>query len=124
MKKPTENLKKKIYLELYDITFELCLTDDVAGAAKKEFQVPESALKDLYADGLTLANRRNVVVIFKRSNLSYNLVAHEVFHATHCALQLCSAKFNEDDHEPFAYMNGWLHQWVYSVLKKHGVTVR
>lgn len=57
-----------------------------------------------------------VGLFFDRKFLCHELLAHEVFHATHRILQHQGTVFTPDNHEPFALLHGWLAAHTYRTL--------
>jgi hypothetical protein len=61
-----------------------------------------------------------VALFFTREYLCHELIAHEVFHATHRILQRQGVVFTPDNSEPFALLNGWLSAHVYREIGRMG----
>jgi hypothetical protein len=63
-------------------------------------------------------------VVLSEEGCAHDVVAHEVFHATHALMASTGDKFGAKHHEPYAYLCGWLTAWVYGELRKRRVRVK
>lgn len=50
---------------------------------------------------------------FKKDAAGIGTLTHEVFHATEFVLRKCGFVLNENSHEAYAYLNGYLMQEIY-----------
>lgn len=55
--------------------------------------------------------------------LDHNLIAHEVLHMTHRTLEYCGHEISSRNHEPHAFVCGYITQVVYQSLKKWRIPV-
>lgn len=58
-----------------------------------------------------------------RNKINHNLIAHEVFHATHRIMEHCSVVIGKKHHEAPALLNGYLAELVYQDLKRWKIKV-
>jgi hypothetical protein len=65
-----------------------------------------------------------VSLMLRRETLTHNMIAHEIFHATHHIMEHIEHHLTAADHEPHAYLCGYLTKLVYACLKKHRVLIR
>lgn len=66
-------------------------------------------------------------IIFTHEHYNLNACAHECFHMTHRIMDGIDTKFNLHDHEPFAWLNGYLVDTIYIIgndLKKKLSTLK
>lgn len=68
-------------------------------------------------------NGDEFALYFPLKKLRHSDVAHEIFHCTHRVWERCGDKFQVNHSEPYAFLNGFLHDWVYAQLKKHKIKV-
>lgn len=74
--------------------------------------------------GLCAYHGFRVGLFFEREELCHDLIAHEVFHATHRILERSGVAFGLHNHEPFAHVCGWLTGLVYGELARMGERVK
>jgi hypothetical protein len=75
--------------------------------------------------GLTwYGSGKDMAVLFNIEDLSHNLIAHEIFHATHRIFDFISHKFHIKGTEPFAYLNGHITDLVYKDIKKWKIEIK
>lgn len=74
-------------------------------------------------EGLTVSKDGDVAVILGIDRMSLNTLVHEVFHATHAIMERCEP-LDRGHHEPYAYLCGWLADWVASEVRRHGIRIR
>lgn len=58
-------------------------------------------------------------VVLQKDNISHNVIAHELFHL---AKMMCT-DINIEDEESQAWLNGYVTECVYKILKKKNITV-
>lgn len=80
--------------------------------------------KDGWLDGFYSQRLTWFRVVFLKTALSHNLIAHELFHCTHRILQDTGDTFSSEHHEPYSYLNGWLTGWVHKQLTKAKLRVK
>lgn len=76
----------------------------------------EHPVNDNNWTGLCACHGFRIGLFFEREELCHDLIAHEVFHATHRVLERAGVAFGIHNHEPFAHLNGWLTGLVYRDL--------
>ena len=62
-------------------------------------------------------------LFFQRTAIDHQLIAHEVFHATHRMLEYCCHNLTPNAHEPHAYLCGFLTATVYRKLRHWHIPV-
>jgi hypothetical protein len=120
--------KSKVFvIEPYGMTFELVVTVDM-------LKLPGNRERNLVMDDswgqidcrgmMVYKDWWFVVMLNRNSGLTHEIIAHEIFHATHHMLSHCELKFRPKDHEAFAFTNGHLTKLVYAQLKKWKIRVK
>lgn len=109
-------LSVAVNIPIYDGTISLNLSEDVNRARLEESADFGEWHPIEGLDGLCASAIGRFGLFFDRRYLSCDTVAHEIFHATHRIMQSYGIRFDADNHEAFAYLNGWLTKWVYSQL--------
>lgn len=68
--------------------------------------------------GTTFNRGRTFAIVLERRELCHELIAHEVFHATHRIMEgIGMSRMHPTGHEPYAYLCGYLTQLMYQDLK-------
>lgn len=121
MKKPTKipELDERVsytLIPIHSIRFLLVVSNSVveSRAGRRNMFGPF----DQQCAGLCSYEGFRVAVFLERQNLCHELIAHEVFHASHRAMQYQGTVFGHDNHEPFALLHGWLTGHVYRELAR------
>lgn len=109
-------LRKKVYCHLYEVSIWLVVARDALKARigmMEEFDSydgPEfQAVCSWYGN--------NFGVFFPAADVRHRDIGHELHHCSQRILQRCGDRLSDDRPEPHAYLNGWLHAWVYKALK-------
>jgi len=114
-----------IKVPIYNTRFELVATDDMIKSQKKE---PRFSFlgkqKPTDAHGLAMYCDWNFCVILDSRCVNHNVIAHEIFHATHRILDYCGLKFKVGNQEAFAHLNGYLSDFTYHQLKKWKIKIK
>lgn len=120
-------LHRKVTIPIYDCDFHLVVARDVVKAAKEMTKMFPNQVDD--TDGFVAAAFRNAstntfgAFFSTGRSLCHDIIAHELFHITMRVMRHIDDRFHIDNSEPYAYLNGWLHDWVYKQLKKGKVRV-
>jgi len=110
---------------IYNTTLELVLTDDMIKSQKKQPRAKRLGNQTpVDAAGLCIYKAWYYCLMFDRRYLDHNLIAHECFHATHRIADYCGLPFRISKHEEFAYLNGFLQNFVYNQLKQWNIRVK
>lgn len=62
-------------------------------------------------------------LFFRSDRMRHSIIAHEILHSTHRIMEYIECPLTSSTGEPFAYLNAWIHNWVYSQFKKAGIRV-
>lgn len=73
-----------------------------------------------YAGLHTWAGDQHFGLFYVRSEVSVELIAHEVFHASLRMSERCHFALGPDNHEPTAFLHGWLFNEVFTRLRAWG----
>ncbi len=110
---------------IYSVNLELVLTDDIVKSQKKSPRFERlGKQRPLGAAGLMLWAGYDFCIMLDRRYLNHNVIAHECFHATHRIATYVGLKMRAGAHEEFAYLNGFLNNFVYNQLKEWNVRVK
>jgi hypothetical protein len=103
-------------IPVHSVRFLLVVSNSVveSRASRRQMYGPY----DTPCCGLCAWEGFRVGVFLDRSHLCHELIAHEVFHASHRVLQYQGTVFATDNHEPFALLHGWLTGHVYRELSR------
>ena len=60
-------------------------------------------------------------LVFSRARpVTVNVITHEVFHAMMRFMHFLEEEFSLDHQEPFAYLCGWINEWVFEqIIAEH-----
>lgn len=116
----------RIYIPLYDSFFEVVVSTDIPKSITKPFRVKYLGEQDVEGEfcAIHCYHRACFSIFFTYENLTHNTIAHEIFHATMRIGERCGVMFNKDNHEPFAYLQGFLAETAYGLFKKHKIRVK
>jgi hypothetical protein len=115
--------KVRRYVPIYDREIYLAVADTTTEAAR--LVSPHFTVTEPFSEAaLTCWRDTSFGLLFSTGALSHDIVAHEVFHATHCIMESTNDKFDSGHHEPYAYLCGWLTAWVYREFNKRKVRIR
>lgn len=110
---------------IYNLSLELVVTDDIKKSQKKEPRFTRlGKQKPLSCAGICVYCQWNFCIIFDTRYLDHNLIAHEIFHVTHRMLDYCGKDFKVKNHEEFAYLHGFLSNFVYNQLKQWKIRIK
>ncbi len=103
----------------------LVVTDSVGlSRAKRERLLGKSDGLD-YSGLMSYDSKGKFFIFLRMDAVSHDIIAHEVFHATVRMLEHCCHAVHFDrDHEPHAYLCGFLTKLVYRDLKRWGVKIK
>jgi hypothetical protein len=78
-------------------------------------------LKNISSGGRTLRLENGNVVIYIPSNLKYsqymwNILTHEVFHATHLIMDSIGLNLTLESDEAFCYLNGYINEKIFEKI--------
>ena len=109
-------MKEKITIPIYSATLWVVVADNIKRERKKwDYMFGED---DGKWTALCCYTGNGDFGLFFRDNATIEDIAHEVFHCTHRVLDWASVKFDKDNHESAALLNGWLMGKVMEVVKK------
>jgi len=108
-------IKETFIVPIYDCQVDVFVTKHVETVAEKVNYNEDCS----GSEGLTLSYPLNpgiYCVIFKKRTLNPGVVAHEAYHLTAKIMQTCDIKYDIDNIEPFAYLNGYLVQELHKII--------
>ncbi len=112
--KTCDEVSTFIFIPIYDQSLELVVTKKLKWAERnrqKAFRInPGSGL------GAVIYRKWRFALILEKDKISHELIAHEVFHATHRIMEYLGDKFTRRNHEPYAYLLGYLTREIYIQL--------
>lgn len=125
-----EQMKKNILVKARtDVPLYAChLWCVVAHDARKALRDMDTVFTnqpDDYSPFTALAVRQDhkFGLFFHPDDITTAVVGHEIMHATHRIMDWIGCDLANDSSEPFAFLNGWIHGWVYTQLKKARIRV-
>lgn len=110
----------KTTVPLYKDTLYLIVAEDPVSKFKK---MQKSIFKELEIDSFHALScyYRDKHGIFLPLDVEFDTVIHECFHTTMHLLHYRNVSFDINNHEPFAYLHGWISNWVVGEMEKHGL---
>lgn len=112
-------LRRKLWIPIYDSWVHIGVYEKLEDATADLQRWLGPGIEELSGVAACVRNGQNVfALVFRRSHLDANTLAHEVFHLTARILEHWSVRFDPGNHEAWAALNGYLHQKVYPLLKK------
>ena len=116
---------QRIHIPFYDSYFEVVVSRDIARSvkAKKRGYLGEQDVTGEYS-ALHCYSGGSFTIFFSYKDLNHNTIAHEIFHATMRMAERTGMVFGPDNHEPFAYLQGYLAQTAYSFFKKSNIRIK
>jgi hypothetical protein len=118
MSKP---LLRSVYVPIYGCRLYLSISDD-AHVARRKLAGTFGESKDDEWHALCDFNGPYAGIFFFRDTLTHGTLAHEIFHATIGIIVSKGDTFGRDNEESFAYLNGWITDWVYRQLLRAKIT--
>lgn len=115
----------KIKLGLYETSVTLYVAssmEEFEAKMRKKTKNNNLSIKDTYGVvfGWGSAGDAGYVIALHESNLSHNLIAHEIFHL---AIMITN-DIDIEDEESQAWLVGYLTESVYSILKKKNFVIK
>lgn len=116
----------RVYIPIYDSFFEVVVSRDISKSVRRPIRVAYLGEQDLEGefDALHCYHRACFSIFFTYTNLTHNAIAHEIFHATHRIAERCGIEFRPNNHEPFAFLQGYLTEVAYGFIKKHKIRIK
>ena len=112
-----------IPIPVYSLWMELVVTTSSSYSQKKRKKRYD--LSDTGdAPGCLVYDGQNFGIILVRNQISYDLIAHEVFHAVHRMMEFIGHGLHKDYDEPHAYLCGYLTMMIHRQLKEWKVKVK
>lgn len=116
--------KRIIEIKIYEAKLTLYVVDDfnlLSSYLKKKYKLSLVDFED--SDGIVFNETdylRHISVAFLKSQLSNNLIAHEIYHIT----SLLTSLINIKDEEAGAWLQGYISESIYKILNKKGIVVK
>lgn len=123
-----KTLHRQTDIPLYDVaTLHLIVCGDIVSHMNSRpdlFGEPDKNEEGTSYLGMCAYRGANLYLLFdRRGPITHDTLGHEIFHMTHRILEIVGTNFSTENHEPFAYLAGWMHAWVYRELKKARVKI-
>ncbi len=98
-----------------NLRFKIMVSDDIGETVRRITESREE--QDDYA-AIVLSQAESFWLIFSTDcPITHNTVAHEVYHVVGRIGEYVGFTPSKDNHEPYAYLQGWVAQKVYDQLK-------
>lgn len=115
-------MKSTTSMELYFVEITVFVARDPAAALSAvHLWAGDTRVEDFLGSALCAYRDHRFLMAFVE--LTHNTIAHEIFHCVHGIMERTGDKFTAEHHEPYAYLQGWIAEWVYSQLKKAKIRV-
>lgn len=106
-------MKVKIKVPIYDVILWIIISKDpIVERKKMEDLFGPSTLGDFEGLCSYSSSLPNFALFFRADSLFYDNISHEVFHLTHRILDFIGSKFDVENQECAAYLNGYLMNLV------------
>ena len=113
---------RKTRVPLYDsLELALVVADDLMVGAREVASWINPEDHGIEESDVCLANTDDhgkFVIIFKRGELTHDAIGHEIAHCAGYMMKFLGIKYDPDNDEPFAYLIGWLSDFVYRNIPK------
>lgn len=104
--------KKRFDIPIYVAALWVVISDD-ALASRRAMKPLFGECRIKSAQALCSTNFRGHVGVFlPRIDLREETLSHEIFHATHAILSWVDCKFDDNNQEAWAYLNGYISKIV------------
>lgn len=108
----------RIYtIPIYNATLWIIVNKDIFKARKRMSCYFGKTPHDDYQALCSYDNNGNFALFFTPSCLTLSIIAHETFHLTHRILDWVGVKFDKNNHEAAALLNGYLLKLVVGATK-------
>jgi hypothetical protein len=107
----------------YGVKLWVVFAPDIS-PARRRFDWAFGSYDGENCSGLCAADGSRYGLFFSTKWLSHDVIAHEVFHATHRILEWTETMFTPSVHEPYAYLCGHLTELVYVEARKQKARIR
>lgn len=116
----------RVYVPIYASFFEVVISRDIGKSVTKPFRIKYLGEQDIDGEYCALHCYRGACfsIFFQYKDLCHNTISHEIFHATMRMAERCEVIFTKDNHEPFAYLQGYLTEVAYGLMKKHKIKIK
>lgn len=115
-----KTLRASTSVPIYGVHLRLILTPDICEERLNLSDLfgPYRFKDERYTDALHSFLGAEAALFFKPDTVNYAVIAHEIFHLTHAIMDYSNVHFQNENHEAFALLNGYLHTWVHCTLNK------
>jgi len=103
------------------VVFHLVITPDIKGAHRTlGVKFKKSCA---WSGGEVHTKRHDIYCILQEGCVTHDWIGHELYHAVDAVYEIVGIEAGTDLSEVGARIAGFLHDWVYKTLKRHGVRV-
>lgn len=113
----------KIEVPIYNADFYFAISDNIK-KTRDRFSAIFGDYDASSSHAVCSSSSRVVGVFITRSHLCREILARELFHAAHNLLESIGTTDKDHGDEPFAYLNGWMHEKAYKKLKQRGEKIK
>jgi hypothetical protein len=121
------DLRKVHKIPIYRSALEIIICDSTQRAGALSRRIVRLDAQDCSdVPAMTWCSRAGncVCVAFNKKQICHNHIAHEVFHVVSDILSIVGEKYDDKDHESFAYLSGHITELVYQDMKSWGIAVK
>lgn len=122
MKSSNVLINASVKVPIYNQRVRLIVVEKNLGAEVKRL-LQCDGVEDSY-EAVTMSRGGDVAICLIRALVCHRTIGHEVYHAVNDIMRHVTHPPDRSHHEPDSYLCGWITEWIYRKLNKHGVSVK
>lgn len=126
IKKPY--ISADIYLNVYDITVKVILTESLPYTFNELLKEDDSIVSIDVGDAAAVyvpSNKNNKMwLLIDKEYVDINTLYHEIFHITSNCMAIRDIQFDPNNHEAFAYTQGYIGGEIHKFLGRNKVNIK
>ena len=115
---------KTITVQPYNVKLLICVSDDPVAERRSNSSWIGTYDGPSSFHGLAVIKNGRCAVFFDRKAIRHEVIAHEIFHLTHCIMHYIGDKFSPANQEPYAYLAGSITREVYKFCANKRIKIR
>ncbi len=117
-------LQAETVVPIYGFRLYFVVAHDALAAMRASSQFGDLMKDEDSFDATVARNGAYFGLYIQRNKVTPEVIGHEIHHLTHRLMAWAGCVLGEESTEAYAYLCGWLHDYVYTQLKKHKIRVR
>lgn len=116
-------MKDRVYtfkVPMYDSTIKLVVCDDIRAGAKRYFG---HEFSETY-EALSVYRGNEFGLIFGHDRIALDNICHELYHVTCRVMECMNTKAGPENHEPYAYVQGYIGGKVFKKLRQWRIPLK